>query len=33
MYSVLIIDDDSTSRELMECILRTEGFEVRCAPD
>ena len=31
MYSILIIEDDSSYRYLMEVVLREEGFDVRTA--
>ena len=30
---VLVIDDDPSTRDLLERFLRREGFAVRCAPD
>ncbi|HIJ87926.1 MAG TPA: response regulator transcription factor [Desulfuromonadales bacterium] len=33
MYSILIIEDDETSRFYMEFFLKKEGFDVRCAID
>lgn len=33
MYSILIIEDDSSFITIMETILQLEGFEVRNASD
>ncbi|HIJ87935.1 MAG TPA: response regulator transcription factor [Desulfuromonadales bacterium] len=33
MYSILIFEDDETSRIYMESVLKQEGFDVRCALD